>query len=265
MRALVFDSGVGGLSVVAEVRRRLPELALDYAADDAFRPYGEKTQDQLRSRLPGLVRSLADMTGADIAVIACNTASVTALDAIRAESSISVVGVVPAVKPAARRTRSGTLGVLGTPATIRQVYVDELIADFASDREVQRLGSVALVKMAEAKLAGQKIDADVLAREIAPLFTDPDLDTVVLACTHFPLLREELEAASPRPVTWVDSGEAIARRVESLIGTPGAVAERPDTAFLVGDRVDPVRARAFADYAFSRTVALHEGMDQPIE
>ena len=259
MRALVFDSGVGGLSVVAEIRKRLPDLALDYAADDAFRPYGDKTSEQLRSRLPGLVRTLSDMTGADLVVIACNTASVTALDAIREESDVPVVGVVPAVKPAARRTRSGTIGVLGTPATIRQSYVDELIADFASDREVQRLGSVALVQMAEDKLEGRAVDEAALAREIAPLFEDPDLDTVVLACTHFPLLETNLTAASPRPVIWVDSGEAIARRVESLLKN---VAEdggsRPDTAFVIGDSVISARRDTFAVFGFPRVVPLED-------
>ena len=266
MRALVFDSGVGGLSVVSEIRKRLPELALDYAADDAFRPYGEKSPDQLRDRLPGLVRSLADMTGADLVVIACNTASVTALDAIRAVSGVPVVGVVPAVKPAARRTRSGTIGVLGTPATIRQSYVDELIADFASDREVQRLGSVALVQIAEDKLEGRAVDEAALAREIAPLFEDPDLDTIVLACTHFPLLETNLTAASPRPVTWVDSGEAIARRVESLLrGMTKDGDPRPDTAFVMGESVSSARRDTFAIFGFPCVVPLENRVQQPVE
>ena len=264
MRALVFDSGVGGLSVVGEIRRRLPDLALDYAADDAFRPYGEKTPEQLRARLPGLVRTLAHMVDAQLVVIACNTASVTALDAIRAESAVPVVGVVPAVKPAAAATRTGSLAVLGTPATIRQDYVDDLVADFASHREVLRIGSVELVRLAEDKLAGREVDMVRLRDELTSLDARPDIDTVVLACTHFPLLREELRSVLREGVQLIDSGEAIARRVESLLGS-FARDSRPDTAFIVGDHVSPARRAAFADYGFTRVVALHEGMDQPVE
>ena len=254
-RALVFDSGVGGLSVVAEIRRRLPRLALDYAADDAFRPYGEKTEAQLRDRLPGLLWTLAETTRPDLVVVACNTASTVALRDIRAALDVPVVGVVPAVKPASARTRSGTLAVLGTPSTVRQAYVDELIRDFAPEHEVVRQGSVALVRMAEAKLEGDGVDEAALAREIAPIFADADVDTVVLACTHFPLLREELERAAPRPVAWVDSGEAIARRVESLLGEVVA-GDRPDTALLIGPPTSASRAAAFARYGFSPVVGL---------
>ena len=253
-RALVFDSGVGGLSVVGEIRARLPALALDYAADDAFRPYGARTRDELRARLPGLVRGLADASEADLVVVACNTASTAALDAIRAHSRAPVVGVVPAVKPAAERTRTGVIGVLGTPATVRQDYVDELVRDFARGREVRRLGSTALVDMAERKLRGEGVDVVALRDEIAPLF-GAGLDTVVLACTHFPLLADELALAAPHTVTWIDSGEAIARRVEALLGDVQSD-NRPDTALSVGGAFPPARAEAFRRYGFGKTVVL---------
>ena len=254
-RALVFDSGVGGLSVVGEIRKRLPALGLDYAADDAFRPYGTKTETQLRDRLPRLLWDLVEMAQPDLAVVACNTASTVALADIRNALSIPVVGVVPAIKPASLQTRSGTLAVLGTPSTVRQAYVDDLIADFAPDHDVLRHGSVALVEMGEAKLEGRTVDRAALAAEIAPIFAELDVDTVVLACTHFPLLRDELAAAAPRPVAWVDSGEAIARRVESLLGEVRGE-ERPDTAFFIGDSVSEARRAAFAKYGFGRVVAL---------
>ena len=257
-RALIFDSGVGGLSVAAEIRALLPDLPLDYVSDDAFRPYGAKTPAQLRARLPGLVRVLADMSGADLVVIACNTASVTALEAIRAESVVPVVGVVPAVKPASIATRTGAIGVLGTPATIRQDYVDELIADFASDRAVRLLGSVELVGMAERLLSGEAPDPSRIRSEIAPLFQGrlgADIDTVVLACTHFPLLKDHLARAAPQSVQWIDSGEAIARRVASLLDTI-APDPRPDTAFLIGPEI--TRRAAFHRYGFDRVVALQE-------
>ena len=271
-RALIFDSGVGGLSVVGEIRRHLPGLALDYAADDAFRPYGSKTPEQLRARLPGLVRALADASAAELVVIACNTASVTALDAIRASSRVPVVGVVPAVKPAALATRTGRIAVLGTPATVRQDYVSELVADFASEHRVIRVGSVALVDMAEAKLAGESVDAARLARELTMLGAHPDLDTVVLACTHFPLLREELRAALPRGVKLIDSGEAIARRVRSLLPAIGSETRpdmrpdtRPDTAVLVGPDPSPARRAAFARFGFVRVVALEEPLKETVK
>lgn len=259
-RALVFDSGVGGLSVVAEIRKRLPALRLDYAADDAFRPYGEKTPEQLRARLPGLVRTLADMAGADIIIIACNTASVTALADIRAESRVPVVGVVPAVKPAALATQTGAIGVLGTPATIRQSYVDDLIRDFAPGQDVRLHGSVALVRIAEDLLEGMEPDPDELRAEVAPLFSGQGtpIDTVVLACTHFPLLRDHLAAVAPRPVQWVDSGQAIARRVESLLPDIGDRADRPDTAFLIGPEVSTARCKAFKRFGFPRVVPLEQ-------
>jgi len=253
-RALIFDSGVGGLSVVADIRRRLPDLSLDYVADDAFRPYGDKTPAQLRARLPGLLATLTDMLAPDLVVIACNTASTTALEPIRAALSVPVVGVVPAVKPAASTTRTGAIAVLGTPATVQQDYVESLISDFAGHADVHLLGSTILVAMAEAKLEARPVDIPTLTSEIAPLF-DTDIDTIVLACTHFPLLRKELATAAPRPVIWIDSGDAIARRVQSLLLgiTPDS---RPDTAFLIGPAPSPARARAFRDYGFTRVIPL---------
>ena len=146
---LVFDSGVGGLSVVAEIRKRQPDLFLSYIADDEFRPYGNKSEAALQARLPGLLKTLCLMLDPDAVVIACNTASTTALQHIRDKLSIPVIGVVPAIKPAAETSRMGTIGVLGTPGTIRRRYVNDLILDFASDCEVVLQGSTRLVEQAE--------------------------------------------------------------------------------------------------------------------
>lgn len=259
--ALVFDSGVGGLSVVADMRARMPNLHQSYVADDAFRPYGDKSERQLRARLPGLLASLTTMLDPDVVVIACNTASTTALGEIRAALSVPVIGVVPAIKPAARESRTRTIGVLGTPGTVRRKYVDRLIADFAADCHVVLRGSTLLVAQAEAKLAGKAVDMDVITAELAPLFSGrhgADVDAVVLACTHFPLLADELRAASRQSVRWIDSGAAIARRVESVLKniTPRTAPARPETAFLIGPNTDPARAQAFTDYGFRRTVGL---------
>lgn len=262
-RALFFDSGVGGLSVAAEVRKRLPELRMDYVADDEFRPYGEKSAAQLKARLPGLLSVLTDMLQPDVVVIACNTASTTALDDIRAALSVAVVGVVPAIKPAARLTRTGTIAVLGTPGTVAREYVDDLITDFAKDTHVLLQGSVNLVDMAEDKLAGRPVDLARIKAELAPLFSGrrgADIDAVVLACTHFPLLKDELKAAVTQTVQWIDSGEAIARRVETLLAAvlpkDAGHSQRADTAFLIGPQTRSERSAAFASFGFKRVVAL---------
>lgn len=261
-RALIFDSGVGGLSVVSEIRKALPSMALDYAADDEFRPYGEKSAAQLQRRLPPLLSVLTEMTRPDLVVMACNTASTTALAHIRAALNIPVVGVVPAIKPAAGATRTGTLAVLGTPGTVAREYVDELITDFANDKQVLLLGSLNLVDMAEEKLEGKTVSPDRIKTELSPLFSGQsgaDIDTVVLACTHFPLLRDELKSAVTQTVRWIDSGEAIARRVKSIVKTltpPADTAARPDTAFLIGPETSPARAQAFIDYGFTKVVTL---------
>lgn len=258
---LVFDSGVGGLSVVSEIRARLPHGYLSYAADDAFRPYGSKTEAQLRARLPGLLATLVTMLNPDALVIACNTASTTALPSIRAAVKIPVIGVVPAIKPAAEKSLTRAIGVLGTPGTVRRKYVDDLIADFAPDCHVLLKGSTRLVAEAERKLAGQTVDMDVVREEIAPLFAGrigADVDGVVLACTHFPLLRDELRAAVTQSVNWIDSGEAIARRLVDVLKEipPGFLPAHVQTAFLIGPDTDAFRAQAFADYGFTRTVGL---------
>ncbi|WP_427453484.1 glutamate racemase [Litorimonas sp. WD9-15] len=258
---LVFDSGVGGLSVVAEIRKRLPGVHLSYAADDEFRPYGNKTENQLRRRLPGLLQTLVLMLNPDVVVVACNTASTIALEAIRDVIDIPVIGVVPAIKPAAESSRMGAIGVLGTPGTVKQKYVDALIADFAADCRVVLQGSTRLVVQAEQKLAGKDVDMDVIRAEVAPIFagrTGMDIDAVVLACTHFPLLRDELKQAVRQSVQWIDSGEAIARRLEDVLKniSEAGAPPYPQTAFLIGPDTDPIRGQAFATYGFPRTIGL---------
>lgn len=263
-RALIFDSGVGGLSVVGEIRKHLPGLALDYVADDAFRPYGEKSEDELTRRLPGLLATLSHMIDPDCIVIACNTASVTALEAIREAVASPVIGVVPAIKPAAARSRTGTIGVLGTPGTVRRKYVDSLIQRFAGECQVGLQGSVNLVDMAERKLAGETLDMNDIRREIAPLFEGrqgADIDTVVLACTHFPLLRDELQQAARQTVQWIDSGAAIAKRVEVILEPieKQLRPRRPDTAFLIGPDAAPKRETAFRSFGFKQVIGLMPG------
>lgn len=259
-RALVFDSGVGGLSVTGAIRERLPDLKLDYVADDAFRPYGNKSAAELNARLPGLLWSLSHMLESDCIVLACNTASTTALPYIRAVVDKPVIGVVPAIKPAAKASQTGHIGVLGTPGTVKRAYVDRLIQDHAQHCRVTLKGSVALVDMAETKLTGQAVDLKALKAELAS-FTDqtPSVDQIVLACTHFPLLHDELSACLGSGVTWVDSGAAIARRVEAVLsGLEIEEVKKDDRqyAFTTGRDNGATRQAIFKQYGFSRLLSL---------
>jgi glutamate racemase len=222
-RALVFDSGVGGLSVVDALLASGHGWRIDYVADNAWLPYGEKSDAELLARVPALIAAACVEWEPDVVVLACNTASTIALDAVRARVSAPVVGVVPPIKPAAEATRSRTIGLLATPATITRPYTEKLIAEFARECTVVRVGATALVAAAERKLRGASVDAAAIAAAIAPLFAPPQgaaLDVVALACTHFPLLRDDLAAAAPRSVLWLDSGAAVARRAANVAAAP---------------------------------------------
>lgn len=219
-RVLVFDSGMGGLTVAREIMARAPRVAVDYAADTGFFPYGDKSDAELRARLPEVATRLVERARPDVFVIACNTASTLALEEVRAALDIPVVGTVPAIKPAVSETQTGVIGLLATPGTIRREYTARLIRDFAANTSVILHGSIDLVRLAEAHAASEPYDAAGFRAAIQPIF-DADggdrVDTVVLACTHFPLVREQLMNASPRPVKFIDSGAAIARQTLRIL------------------------------------------------
>ena len=220
-RILVFDSGVGGLSVLREIQQRLPACEFIYASDNEAFPYGTKPEPELITRVDQVLHKILATYEVDIVVVACNTASTLTLPHIRSHFSQPIVGVVPAIKPAAARSRSKVIGLLATPATIARSYTHELIREHASDCQVISVGSSELVIMAELKLRGQTIVQNDIIKLLAPFYKSENavkLDTVVLACTHFPLLRAEIQAALPEGVDLIDSGEAIARRVEFLLG-----------------------------------------------
>lgn len=215
---LFFDSGVGGLSVLRPTLELLPNAPIVYAADSAGFPYGKRTEVEIASRVPALLGRLVERFHPRLAVIACNTASTIALDHVRSALDMPVVGTVPAIKPAAERSNSRVIGVLGTEATVRQPYVDDLAARFAADCKIIRHGSPDLVELAERKLSGETFDIDEVRSATAPLF-DADggeaIDTIVLACTHFPLLLDELRETFPN-IDYVDGGPGIARRIAFL-------------------------------------------------
>jgi glutamate racemase len=213
---LFFDSGVGGLSVVAPTVALLPRAPIVYAADSAGFPYGTRSEAEIAARVPALLGRLVERYRPRLVVIACNTASTIALPAVRAALDLPVVGTVPAIKPAAALSRTRTIGVLGTEATVRQPYVDDLAARFAPDCTVIRHGSAALVELAEAKLAGDEPEPGAVAAAVAPLRAQSALDAVVLACTHFPLLGDELARIFGDGVALVDGGPGIAQRIAFL-------------------------------------------------
>ena len=242
---LFFDSGVGGLSVLGPTRALLPHAPIVYVADSAAFPYGTRSEAEIAARVPALLGRLTERFHPRLAVIACNTASTIALDHVRAALDIPVVGTVPAIRPAAEQSRTRVIGVLGTPATVRQPYVDDLAERFASDCIVLRHGSAELVALAEAKLAGEAIDPAAIAAAVAPLIGQ-DMDVVVLACTHFPLLAEELAAALPG-VAQVDGGPGIARRIAHLTaGQPWPHQSPPGIALFTGTGPGSALAAALA-------------------
>ncbi|MEY4160871.1 MAG: glutamate racemase [Pseudomonadota bacterium] len=234
---LLFDSGVGGLSVLAELRKVLPHAPVIYAADLAGLPYGEKTEAEIAARVCGLLGRMAERFDPRLICIACNTASTIALDMVRDVLAVPIVGTVPAIKPAAAMTRSGTIGLLGTAATIRQGYVDRLEAKFAQGKTLIRFAAPELVAAAEARLRGEPVDPAVFARAVAGLRDQAGgqaIDTVVLACTHFPLVQPELALAFGRDVTFIDGSAGISRRIASLTEGQAFVRKRPDFSLFTG-------------------------------
>jgi len=223
-RLLVFDSGVGGLSVVTEIRRELPGADIVYVADDAGFPYGEWEDAALTGRVVGLIADLIAAHKPDVVVIACHTASTLVLPPLRARFDLPIVGTVPAVKPAAERTKSGVVAVLGTYGTIRRDYTRGLIDQFAGECHVRLVGSGNLAPYAEQVMRGEAVADEAIRAEIAPAFVEKEgrrTDMVVLACTHYPFLLSHFERLAPWPVTWIDPAPAIARRVAAVSGGQG--------------------------------------------
>lgn len=221
-RILLFDSGMGGLTVASAVREAEPGATLIYAADNAAFPYGAWDEPLLIKRIVAVIGRLIAEARPDLVVIACNTASTLALSALRERYQVPFVGTVPAIKPAAEQTKSGLIGVLATPGTVNREYTRSLIHTYAFHCRVFLHGARRLAEMAEAKLKGQPVDRKELASEIAPVFRQRDkrsTDVVVLGCTHYPLLLAEIREVAPWPVTYIDPAPAIARRVSDLLRT----------------------------------------------
>ncbi|MDI9246099.1 glutamate racemase [Marinobacter sp. CHS3-4] len=228
-RILVFDSGIGGLSIAACIRQALPGVRLMYLADSARFPYGAQTEAVVIERSKALIAEALSAFPCDVVVVACNTASTVVLPELRSMTDTPVIGVVPAIKPAASLSRNRRIGLLATPATIKRPYLTDLVESFASDCSIERIGHPELVRWVEGQLAGEQLPEQALSRALQP-FRDAGVDTVVLGCTHYPLIKPLLQKLLPEVIHWVDSGEAIARRVEWLLeqaGAEGSALKRP--------------------------------------
>lgn len=256
-RVLVFDSGVGGLSVAACIHWHLPGLELVYLADNAGFPYGDKSETVVIDRCCALINSALALYPSDVIVVACNTASTVVLPYLRAMTKVPVVGVVPAIKPAAAKTINQRLGLLATPATVRRPYLDRLVEEFAGDCRVERIGHPGLVRWAEDLVSGIEVPLEELNEAMKP-FREADVDTVVLGCTHYPLLLESLKQSLPSVRFWVDSGEAIARRVAWLLDQAGQRALAENQICREGER--PVIAALFSGSAPDGITAFMTGL-----
>jgi glutamate racemase len=237
---LIFDSGLGGLTVYREVMVARADADFLYVADDAAFPYGALAEPALISRVVALMDELIAAHRPDLVVIACNTASTIVLAALRKKFTVPFVGTVPAIKLACAGSVTKRVSVLGTEATVKREYTRALIRDYAQDCEVTLVGSPTLASYAEAELDGAPAgDAEIRA-EIGPCFRDDAkrTDTVVLACTHYPLLLHRLRQLAPWPVNFIDPAPAIARRVADLLGpSPAAAGKGTMHAIFTSGRV----------------------------
>jgi glutamate racemase len=227
---LVFDSGLGGLTVYREVVAARPDARFVYAADDESFPYGRFGERELSERVLSVMARLIDAHAPKLIVIACNTASTLVLADLRKTFAVPFVGTVPAIKPACAASQSKLVSVLGTEGTVAREYTRALIRDFGQGCDVTLVGSKTLAVLAEAYLRGEAVDNSAIAAELAPCFIEKNgarTDTIVLACTHYPLLLERLHALSPWPVSFVDPAPAIARRVVELLGKSSGARNGP--------------------------------------
>jgi glutamate racemase len=266
-RALVFDSGLGGLSVLAEIRRLRPDIEIVYAADDAAFPYGRLSEAALIARVETVMARLIGEIEPDIVVVACSTASTLALPPLRAAyPRLPFVGTVPAIKPAAAASRSRLISVLATRGTVARDYTHDLVREHAANCEVTLVGSPLLAVIAERVMRDEAVDEAEIAREIAPCFVEREgrrTDQIVLACTHFPLIADRIERLSPWPVGFVDPAPAIARRLDALIGAPrpGRPASREGAViFTSGDKPLPALRKTLRLYGLAFTPAAKIGL-----
>ncbi len=250
-RVLIFDSGLGALTVLREVAKARPDAELALVADDAGFPYGKLDDKALVDRVVAVLDRYVALLNPSLVVIACNTASTLALPVVRARFKTPFVGTVPAIKPACAQSKTKRVSVLATPATVRRDYTHQLVDEFAHGCKVTLVGGEMLASLAEAALRGVAIDEEEIRREIAPCFVDDGArtDTVVLACTHYPLILDWLMRLAPWPVTWLDPAPAIARRAAELLEPARAgVAGRSKAYFTSGSMGSKALGKSLGDF-----------------
>jgi len=258
---LVFDSGLGGMTVLREIVAARSDAHYVYVADDAFFPYGHHSEDDIIARVVPLIGELIAAHAPDLVVIACNTASTLVMSYLRQAYKIPFVGTVPAIKPACAQSKTRRVSVLGTKGTVKREYTKALIRDFGQGCEVTLVGSPELAALAEAALSGGEVGDDDIATELAPCFVgDADdaaarTDTVVLACTHYPLILDRLKRLAPWEVSWIDPAPAIARRVLDLLGPAGREAEDSGAELIFTSNKPHSLSRALMPYFGGRVLA----------
>jgi glutamate racemase len=271
---LVFDSGIGGLTVLSAIRKALPDAGFVYVADDAAFPYGDWEEGALRDHIVALMGRLIAEHDPSTVVIACNTASTLVLPSLRQRFAVPFVGTVPAIKPAAEQTESGVVAVLATPGTMKRDYTRDLIRSFAGGCHVRLVGAPGLAAQAEALVRGEPTDRERIAEEIAPCFVEIEgrrTDIVVLACTHYPFLAEVLAERAPWPVTWLDPAPAIARRVVAVLADAphrGDAVQRSDTSLAVftSGRPPPAALQALlAQHGVPVEAAVSDPVEAPLK
>jgi glutamate racemase len=258
---LVFDSGLGGLTVLREIVGARPDAHYVYVADDAFFPYGHHGEDQIIARVVPLIGELIENHAPDLVVIACNTASTLVMSHLREQYQVPFVGTVPAIKPACARSKTKRVSVLGTKGTVKREYTHALIRDFSQGCEVTLVGSAELASLAEAALSGVEVSDAEISAELAPCFVghgDSDLartDTVVLACTHYPLLMDRFVRLAPWQVDWIDPAPAIARRVSDLLKPAGNEADHAGAEMIFTSKRPHTLSRALMPFFGGRVPA----------
>lgn len=258
---LIFDSGIGGLTVLREARVQMPERRFVYVADNAAFPYGDWGEAALLEHLLTLFARLLAEIRPEAVIVACNTAFTLAGNALRERfPDMPFIGTVPAIKPAAERTRSKMISVLATPGTVSREYTRALIERFAAGCQVTLVGSQPLAAMAEAHIRGEIVDEERLRAEVAPCFVSGEIgrtDIVVLACTHYPFLANEFRRIAPWPVDWIDPAEAIARQARRVLAAgawPEGGADNHDTAIFTDPAISPQTRRLLHGFGLSLSV-----------
>lgn len=249
-----FDSGIGGLPYYQWVRNLLPGVSYSYLADRENFPYGQKAISELVTIIPDVMERYLARVEPGLVVVACNTASVTALQQLRERFQVPFVGVVPAIKPAAVLSRKKSIGLLATRRTVDDPYTDNLVRLFAEGYQVERYAGVDIVDFVENRLLDS--EREELDRIMAPAvrhFAEREIDTLVLGCTHFLHVKDSIVRSFGPDVQIVDSVEGVGRQVARLLErggtrvTPEAERSGSGTFFITGTTADEKMYRRFAE------------------